>query len=181
MNTKKIACSGFLIALGVLLPVIFHFMPGNLGLMMLPIHYSSYFAGGFFGPVIGGIVGLLTPFISHQLTGMPDFPIYLYISLETLVYGLVFGYLYHMKRYNVYLSLLVAMIIGRLANILGNFLIASVLLPELSRPFIFLNIIKNFSIGIVGAIIQIIIIPIVIKRVNTVFSFTEDKKKGLDV
>lgn len=176
-NTKRIIYAGFLIACGVILPIIFHIMPISIGPFFLPIHYSAYFAGGFFGPLVGAIVGLLTPLISHQLTSMPPNPVVIYIALETLTYGLIFGLLFYKKHFNIYLSLLIAMFCGRLANIFGNYLVAEVFLANISKPFILLNVLKNFSQGLVGAVIQMLIIPVVIKRVNTAFNFINIEKE----
>ncbi|QVK17869.1 ECF transporter S component [Mycoplasmatota bacterium] len=175
MNTKKIVYSGFLIAFGVLLPIIFHFIPGNLGLILLPIHYSAYFAGGFFGPIIGGIVGLFTPIISYQLTGMPPQLSFIYIAAETFVYGLVFGFLYYKRHLNIYVSLLISMILGRITNFTGTYIIANVILGNMAKPYQIVNIFYNFSIGLMGAVFQFLIIPLVIKRINMVFSFDKQR------
>ncbi|HEY8364953.1 MAG TPA: ECF transporter S component [Haloplasmataceae bacterium] len=166
MNTNKITYSGFLIALGVLLPIIFHFIPGNIGPILLPIHYASFLAGGFFGPYIGMLVGLLTPIISIFLTGMPNFPVIIYITFETIMYGLIFGYIYYKKHLNIYLALITAMLIGRIVNILGNYLVSEIIFYDIAKPFIFINILNNLTLGLIGAIMQIIIIPLVINRVN---------------
>lgn len=173
MNTKRIIYAGLLITCGVILPLVFHIMPGELGLIFLPIHYAAYFAGGFFGSFVGAVVGLLTPLISHQLIGMPPTPVFIYISLETLTYGLVFGTLFHKKHFNIFLSLFIAMICGRCVNIIGNYLVASVFLADIAKPFVLLNALKNLSFGIGGAVLQMLIIPVVIKRVNTAFKFID--------
>lgn len=181
MCTKKIVYSGFLIAFGVLLPIIFHFIPGNLGVLLLPIHYSAFFAGGFFGPLLGAIVGLVTPILSHQITGMPPHLSFMYIAFETLVYGLVFGFLYYKRHYNIYLSLLISMILGRIANFLGAYIIANTILGSMAKPYQFVNIFYNFSIGLVGATFQFMIIPKVINRINLVFSFDMQKRGDYSV
>ena len=170
MQTKKITISGLLITIGVLLPIIFHHIPGNLGPVMLPIHYSAFIAGGLLGPIAGMIVGSLTPVISHLLTGMPVSPVFIYISFETFTYGLLFGCLYQKLKYNIYFSLVTAMIFGRLANILGNFIIADIIFSSSAMPFKIINSLNNFTVGLIGAFIQIIIIPIIIYRVRQTIS-----------
>lgn len=179
MNVKRIVYSGILIAIGVLLPIVFHFIPGNFGLFALPIHYSAYLGGGFLGPIIGAIVGFFTPILSHLLTGMPINPIFIIISFETLTYGLIFGLLYYHKRFNIYLSLGISMVIGRFVNFTGTYIIANLFLGYASKAFQLTNILYNYTIGLVGASIQFIILPIIIKRINLVYSF--NKSEGYDV
>lgn len=173
MQTKKIIYASFLIALGVLLPIIFHIIPGNIGPFILPIHYSAFLAGGFFGPIIGALVGLITPLLSYLLTGMPPNPNFLFITFETLTYGLVFGFLFYHRKINVYLSLVIAMILGRVVNIIGNFIVAIVLFKYIPQPFIIINVLNNLSLGLIGAIMQLIIIPIIVERINIVFQFNK--------
>jgi len=179
MNTKKIVYTGILIAIGVILPIVFHFIPGNPGLVMLPIHYSAYLSAGFFGPLIGAVVGFLTPILSHLLTGMPINPMFIFISFETMTYGIVFGYLYYYKRINIYASLGISMILGRLVNFTGTYIVANLLLGHAAKAFQLGNIFYNFTIGLVGASLQFVVIPIIIKRINLVFSF--DIKDELNV
>lgn len=171
MKVEKIVFSGILIAIGVILPIIFHLIPGNIGLIILPIHYSAYLAGGFFGPIIGLCVGCLTPILSYFITGMPNFPMFIIISLETACYGLIFGFLYYKKKYNIYISFVTSMISGRLVNFINAYFIANLLFAQASQAFQLGNILYNFSIGLIGASIQFLVIPIVIKRVNQAFPF----------
>lgn len=171
MNTKKITFTSVIIAIGILLPFIFHaYLPTlQLGPKLLPIHYGSFFAGGFFGPLIGLIVGLITPLLSFFMTGMPVFPNVIYMTIEIMVYGVIFGYLYYKKKQNIYFSLISSMIIGRIANIASVYFIGSLIL---SKGFVFLKLFESMTIGVLGAVLQIIIIPIIIKRINTIFSFS---------
>ena len=55
MKSKKIVLSGLFIALGVVVPMIFHTV--NLaGPIFLPMHIPVLLAGFLLGPVYGGIV-----------------------------------------------------------------------------------------------------------------------------
>ena len=70
MKSKKIVLSGLFIALGVVVPMIFHTV--NLaGPIFLPMHIPVLLAGFLLGPVYGGIVGIICPVISGLATGMP--------------------------------------------------------------------------------------------------------------
>ncbi len=173
MNTKKITFSAVIIAFGIILPFIFHFAFAptlQLGSKLLPIHYSAFFAGGFFGPLVGLSVGLLTPILS-SFTGMPPFPMVIFITFETAVYGIVFGYLYFKKRNNIYLSLVIAMMMGRIAYLLSVYFIGHFIL---GKGFVIISTLESFTVGMIGIIVQLIIIPIVIDRINSVYGFSNN-------
>ncbi len=180
MNIKKITYTSAIIAIGILLPFIFHaYIPSlQLGPKLLPIHYASFFAGGLFGPIIGLCVGIITPLISFCLTGMPAFPLLLYITIEIMVYGVTFGYLYFDKKINIYFSLIISMFIGRVANISSVYLIGSLML---GKGFVLLQLLENLSVSILGAILQIMVIPLIIKRLNSKFLFNTNTINYFDL
>lgn len=57
MKTKKMVYSGFLAAVGVILPVIFHLFTQGAGRIFLPIHIPVLLAGFIVGPI--GLLQLL--------------------------------------------------------------------------------------------------------------------------
>ncbi|MDF2699111.1 MAG: putative rane protein [Haloplasmataceae bacterium] len=179
MNTKNIVYSGLIIAFGVCLPLFFHIFIPSLGLgpKLLPIHYSAYFAAGFFGPIIGAIVGFFTPIISFFITGMPLQLTFIYIAFETMTYGITFGLFYYKKNFNIYLSLVLAMILGKLVNFAGLFLLGNLLFNKMAPAFQVTNIIGSLTVGLLGNVLQLLIIPVVVKRVNIVFNFKKIEDK----
>ena len=72
MKVKKIAYAGLFIAMGILLPQLFHLsgLPQS-GSIFLPMHIPVLFAGFILGPLYGALIGVLLPIISAILTGMP--------------------------------------------------------------------------------------------------------------
>lgn len=70
------------------------------------------------------------------------------------------------------------MLIGRIVNILGNYLVSEIIFYDIAKPFIFINILNNLTLGLIGAIMQIIIIPLVINRVNISLANINIFKKG---
>ena len=91
-ETKKMAVGGLLIAVGILLPQVFHLAGGSaMGTLFLPMHLPVLLGGFLLGPLFGGTVGLLTPLVSCLLTGMPAAAVLPTMAVELLVYGLAGG------------------------------------------------------------------------------------------
>ena len=57
-ETKKMAVGGLLIAVGILLPQVFHLAGGSaMGTLFLPMHLPVLLGGFLLGPLFGGTVG----------------------------------------------------------------------------------------------------------------------------
>lgn len=106
----KTAIGGLFIAAGVLLPQLFHVFGAQAGRIMLPMHVFVFASGMLLGPVYGMITGVVTPFISFLITGMPAVPQVLFMMFELAAYGLAAGL---SKKLNVFLSLFVSQVSGR--------------------------------------------------------------------
>lgn len=156
MKTKKLVLSSLFVAFGVILPMTFHIF--NMGgSVFLPMHIPVLIAGYFLGPLYGAAVGILTPILSGLLTGMPPLvPIMPIMAFELCGYGLVTGYVFS-KTNKIYLSLVFAMIIGRLFAIVGAFIASLTFAPQIS-PIAY--VVSSLSTAIPGMIIQLIFIPI---------------------
>lgn len=159
MPLQKIVYSGFFIAVGVVLPMVFHAV--GMGSIFLPMHIPVLLAGFILGPCCGMLVGILSPLISSLLTGMPPVspPILPIMVMELAIYGAMTGFVYNKSGY-VYVSLVCAMIAGRLAAGFGVYL--AVLLCGFNVPvFVYLSgaIIK----GMPGILLQFVLIPVLLK------------------
>jgi len=160
MQLQKIVYSGFFIAVGIVLPMVFHAV--GLGSIFLPMHLPVLLAGFILGSWCGMLVGILSPLVSSLLTGMPlvSPPILPIMVMELAIYGLMAGFVYNKSGY-LYVSLVWAMIAGRLAAGFGVYL--AVLLCGFKVPvFVYLSaaIIK----GAPGIIMQLVLIPLLVKR-----------------
>lgn len=160
-KTKNLVTAGLLLALGIILPTIVH-MSGINGAMFLPMHIPVLIAGLTLGSTYGLIVGVLLPIINHLLTGMPPIPNYWIMIVELALYGLVSGFLYNKTKKNLWLSLIISMIVGRIGGalmvlILGRgFGIKAI--PPLGG---YLKVITLTALP--GIIIQLILIPMIVK------------------
>lgn len=159
MKTKKLILSGFFIACGVILPMVFHMfsMGGNV---FLPMHIPVLIAGYFLGPIYAAGVGVITPILSGGVTGMPPLvPVMPIMAFELCGYGLVSGLVFS-KTNKVYLSLIVAMIVGRLFAVVGAFIVSLTLAPQINPT---MYVVGGLTTAIPGMLIQLIFIPILIK------------------
>ncbi|WP_122638767.1 ECF transporter S component [Romboutsia sp. Marseille-P6047] len=158
MKAKKLVLSGLFVAFGVILPMIFHIF--NMGgSVFLPMHIPVLMAGYFLGPALGAAVGIITPILSGLLTSMPPLvPVMPIMAFELCGYGLVTGLVFS-KTNKVYISLICAMVVGRLFAIAGAFVVSLTLAPQVS-PITYVA--SGLFPAIPGMIIQLIFIPILI-------------------
>lgn len=164
MTPKRIAYTALFLALAIILPFAFHQF-GVAGRIFLPMHIPVMICAFTVGPMAGLIIGLLAPFLSHLLTSMPPAYAVPLMSLELPIYGLVAGLGYQKFKLNIYIVLLIAMVLGRLAFaaglvILGRF----VQLPY--GPLEFFAAGGALLTGLPGIILQFIVIPPVVAAIR---------------
>jgi len=163
MNTKKISLSGLLIALGLILPIAFHAF-GGAGKIFLPMHLSVLVAGFLLPPVNALAVGMLTPFLSSVLTGMPvTFPMMPIMIVELGTYALVISLLNKKRIESIYVKLVVAMLSGRIMAGLMVFAMVNVVGLKMNA-LVFVQ--GSIVTGLPGIIIQLIMIPLVVKLLD---------------
>lgn len=130
-TTKKLTYSALFLALCVVFPYAFHFIP-NAGRLLSPMHIPVLLCGMICGPVMGVTCGLLGPFMSSLITKMPPFTMAVLpaMMLECAVYGLVSGLFMKFVRTksdyaDMYISLVAAMLMGRIVGGLSQALFFS--------------------------------------------------------
>jgi hypothetical protein len=106
------------VALSVLTPWAFHQFQ-FAGATYLPMHFFIFIAALTCGWQAGVIVGLLTPFASYLVSGMPAMTVLPQVAVEVTVYGLLAGLLRQKFNLRVVWSLLGAMIGGRIALLIA--------------------------------------------------------------
>lgn len=150
------------LALAMVLPLLTGQIP-QVGQMLLPMHIPVLLCGFVCGPVWGCIVGFVAPLLRYVIFGMPViFPMGISMAFELAAYGLVSGLLYRMlpkKTLNIYLSLIGAMIVGRILWGIVRFILAG--LSGSQFPF------SMFLAGAVtdaipGIILQLVLIPVIV-------------------
>ena len=123
--TRRITVGALFVALSLLLPQLFH-LTGivQAGNVFLPMQIPVLLGGFVLGPVFGLIIGAVSPVLSFFMTGMPSLERLPFMILELAAYGLVSGLCYQtLKLYRIrlgtYISLLLAMLAGRLVYALS--------------------------------------------------------------
>lgn len=123
MNNKmtpivKCAATAVCMALCVVLPMALHAIP-NAGTLISPMHLPVLLCGMVCGWPYGLACGLMGPALSSFITSMPGIGYLPTMMLELAVYGLVTGLMMkfvHTGKLpaDIYISLLAAMLAGRL-------------------------------------------------------------------
>ena len=158
----KITASAIFLSLAFVLPFLTGQIP-EIGSMLCPMHIPVLLCGFICGWKYGLIIGLLTPILRSLTLSMPPmFPTALSMSLELATYGFVSGFIYNLlpkKKINIYSTLLISMLIGRL-------IWGITMLCFLGFDFNKFNLttfwISGFVNAFPGIIIQIILIPILV-------------------
>ena len=162
-KTQRLTVSGFLVALGIVLPYVSAHGLGISGNVLLPLYIPVFLCGFLCGPYYGAVCGITLPLLNSLLTGMPSpFPMLPIILPELTVYGLISGLLFsktslRKNKFGVYLALLISMICGRIAYATAFYtLLLSV------GEFKALTVGSAIVTGLPGIIIQLLTIPSII-------------------
>ena len=94
---------------------------------------------------------------------MPAIPILYFMIFELMTYGFLAGYLYNNRKLNIIVSLLIAMIGGRVALAIVVFSQQALLGLKLS-PMGYLT--GAVTTGVPGMLIQVVMIPAVVKLMD---------------
>lgn len=180
---KKMVLSAFFLALGLVLPFLTGQIP-QIGSMLLPMHIPVLICGYVCGWKYGLIVGFITPLFRTMLFSMPPFVTALCMAFELATYGAIVGILYAKlahNKYRIYLSLLSAMLAGRIVWGLMSMVVYGVQ----GTGFTFQMFIGGAIINAVpGIILQLVLIPTLIftlekTGVTKIDDLTPDVKSGL--
>ena len=159
---KKLTLSAMFLALAFVMPFLTGQIP-QIGSMLCPMHIPVLLCGFFCGAPWGLAVGFIAPLLRSFTLGMPPmFPTAFCMAFELAVYGLVAGFLYKKlpkKKVNVYISLLCAMIIGRIVWGIVMFVCMGLDTSAFGFSAFLSAAVLNAGPGIV---LQIVLIPIVV-------------------
>jgi thiamine transporter ThiT len=124
-NVRTYGIIAAFVLLSVLTPWAFHQFH-LAGATYLPMHFFIFAAALTSGWQAGIIVGLLTPFASYAVSGMPAITVLPQVALEVTAYGLIAGLLRQKLHLRVVWSLLGAMIGGRIALVIAVFIVQAI-------------------------------------------------------
>lgn len=164
-NTRKLTYSALLIGIGLILPRIVSMIPiANINAMVSPMHIPLLLCGFILGWQPAIILGVTLPLLSFLLNGVPPiFPVGLSMMVELSTYGTVAYFLYKYTNKNIYLSLIGAMICGRIVMGVTN----TLLLGAAGIPYGFkMFLVAAFVTAIPGIILHILVIPPLVKALE---------------
>ena len=180
-TTQTLVLAALFLALALVLPFLTGQIP-EIGSMLCPMHIPALLCGFFCGWPWGVIVGLTAPVLRSLTFGMPPmFPVAVCMSAELATYGAVSGFLYSKlprNRVSIYISLLSAMVAGRLVWGIARFLCTGL------NPSAFG--IAAFWAGAVttalpGIVLQILLIPIIVMALEKNRTAVGSVSMGMDV
>jgi niacin transporter len=160
-NVKKMVLTALMIALGIVLPMTMPAIPEARS-VLLPMHFSVLLCGIVCGIPYGAACGIMTPLLSHLITSMPPAAILPSMVCELAVYGIAAAVLIHLIRtkntyVKIYLSLIGAMLIGRIVFGVLNALIFSAGSYSM-RAWLT----ASFVTALPGIAIQLVLIPVIV-------------------
>ena len=164
MNSRQIAHTALYLSLAIVLPIGFHQL-GIAGRIFLPMHIPVLMAGFTVGAIPGVIVGMLAPFLSHLITGMPPTYAVPLMTAELSIYGLAAALTFRRLQSNIYVALIISMIAGRMAFAAALFVLGLfMMLPYGVAEFFAAG--GALITGLPGIIFQILVIPPLVKAVR---------------
>ncbi len=168
-KAKYIIGTILLSGVGVALPRIFHILAGSTaGQVFLPMHIAVLIAALAFGTISASIVAGSSVVFSYLLTGMPTIERLPYMLIELIIYAVLLS-LFN-KKFNSYISLILTMILGRIAYA-GVLFIA---INALALPTYGISVIQSIKVGIPGLIIQLLCIPFIVKAMKERLNLKND-------
>jgi len=165
-RSRRVTWAAAFLALGLILPMAFHFTVPGSGKIFLPMHIPVLLAGMLCGPYMGAVVGLLAPGLSGLLTGMPPIvpPVAQTMTVELALYGGLAGLSYRRWKWPLPAALVFAMLGGRVAYGLAT----AYVLPLFGLQAVPLWVVLTTSVatGWPGLLVQLAAIPAVVLAVE---------------
>ena len=164
-SSKKIlrmSYAGICLALCMVLPLLTAQIP-QIGSALSPMHIPVLLCGFLCGPAWGAVVGFIAPLLRYAIFGMPPImPTGIAMAFELLTYGCISGILYKKlgkKTASIYISLVVAMVCGRVIWGIVRYIIAGVQGGAFTFAAFWAGAVAN---AIPGIILHIVLIPILV-------------------
>lgn len=159
-SVKRTTLCAMCIALCYVMPIAFHSI--GLGGALSPMHIPVLLCGLICGGSSGLLCGLIGPVISSLLSGMPPMMMLTRMIPELCAYGLVGGLMMRFRTgksvTDVYLSLGVAMVAGRIA---GGIASAVFYIVTTGVYSVALWLTGYFAESIPGIVVHLVLIPVV--------------------
>lgn len=158
-NTRQLILGGLFIALGVIVPILFHMV--GLGSFMLPMFWPLCLGAFFLSPMLSILIGILTPLVSMLLTGMPPAPIsYLMAPELAAACGLI-----SVLRMKTGLGSFWILMTGLLASWAVMFVLTAGLAPLIGLPGRTAGVVRILK-GLPGLLTMLVLLPFLLARMK---------------
>lgn len=172
-DIKKLTLSAMFLALAFVMPFLTGQIP-QIGSMLCPMHIPVLLCGFFCGAPWGLVVGFVAPILRSFTLGMPPmFPTAFCMAFELATYGFIAGWLHNKlsnKKVNVYVSLLGAMVIGRLVWGVIMFCCMGFDASKFGLSAFLAGAVLN---AVPGIIVQIVLIPVLVITLGKIVNKSE--------
>lgn len=175
MTTKKNIITAFFLAVAMVLP----FFTGQIsqfGKMLSPMHLPILLTGFICGWPYGLILGAVSPILRSLIFGMPALiPTAIAMTFELATYGFVAGFMYKKVKKNIfmiYATLITSILAGKIVWGIARFCLVKMLGFDFSLEMFFY---VGFIIGLPGIILQLLIIPTIVSKLQSYNLLRESK------
>lgn len=171
-QAQKTAIGGLFLALALALPLFFHLFAA--GSVMLPMFLPILTLGFLVDEKTAATVGIIAPPLSAFLTGMPPFmpPIAFMMMAELALLGAMPAVLYRRFGWKFWPSLIITILFNRVFSFALKVMLAEVFhIPGVLYGLF--GLIKSSP----GIALQIIVVPLVIKAIESRFPQMAPSKK----
>lgn len=159
---QLLLCSAVCLALCLVLPFLTGQIP-QIGNALSPMHIPVLLCAFLCGPWYAAIIGAIAPLLRFMLFGMPPlFPTGVAMCFELFTYGAVAGIMYRLlprKALHVYVSLITAMIAGRIVWGAVRFILAGLSGGSFPWSAFISGAVLN---AVPGIIVHIVLIPVLV-------------------
>ncbi len=160
-TVKNLVFSGLCLALCMVLPLLTGQIP-EIGNMLCPMHIPVFLCGFISGPWYAAGVGIIAPILRFFIFSKPPLPTALAMCCELMSYGLISGLMYKLlpkKLYSIYISLITAMLGGRVVWGIAK----TIIMSGTNNPFTMkIFITEGFLNAVPGIVLQLVLIPVII-------------------
>ncbi len=175
-NIMKITFGGIFLAIALVLPFITAQIP-EIGKALCPMHIPVLLCGYVCGGAWGLAVGAIAPLMRSFMFGMPKiFPDAVSMTFELAAYGLLAGILFRAlpkKTVNIYVSLVISMIGGRLVWGTAKWILSKVAGFEFTLKLFLGGALLNAIPGIIAQIVLVPVLVIVFKRTGLISDWSK--------
>lgn len=158
----KLVLASLFLSLAYVMPFLTGQIP-EIGSMLCPMHLPVLLCGFICGWPLGLAVGVVAPLFRSLTLGMPTlFPTALCMAFELAAYGAIAGIMHKLlprKKPYIYLSLLTAMLVGRLLWGIAMLVFMGVNGGSFTFAAFLAGAVTN---AIPGIILQIILVPTIV-------------------